>query len=112
MTPARAPIRHLVNIKSDGTTLAYLDATGKPAQSIVVKRGEVVQWHFEHGNFSIVFKGASPFGDPGFAGTGNVPTREAEVSGPDGKYAYAVTVVPTKGHPILDDPDVIVNGSM
>ena len=114
MTPARpsvlpVPQRHIVKIQSTGTKLAYVDGTtGKSAAAIRVKRGDVVQWHFEHGNFSIVFKGRSPFAEPGYAGTGNVPTRDAEVTGADGKYEYAVTVVPAKGQPILDDPNVIV----
>ena len=111
MTPVSvlaAPARHLVKIQSNGTKLAYIDATGKPATTIYVKKGDVVQWHFGEGNFSIVFKGASPFAEVGYAGNGDVPTRDAQVTGAPGKYAYAVTVVPTKGHPILDDPDVIV----
>lgn len=104
-----APARHLVRIQSNGTKLAYVDAHGKSASVINVRKGDVVQWHFGQGNFSIVFKGKSPFVDVGFAGNGDVPTRDALVTGASGKYSYAVTVVPEKGPAILDDPDVIVD---
>jgi len=103
-----AQARHLVRIQSDGARLSYVNAQGEPAATIHVKPGHVVQWHFEHGNFSIVFKGKSPFAEAGYAGNGGVPTRDAQVTGPAGKYSYAVTVVPLQGNPIVDDPDVIV----
>ncbi len=107
-TPGRAPANHFISILLNGTTLSYVDANGKQAATIYVRRGDIVQWHFVHGNYSIVFKGPSPFQRVGFAGTGNVPTGEAEVTAPDGTYQYAVTVVPPAGQAILDDPEIIV----
>src|SRR4051812_16739859 len=117
MTPSRqqerAPARHHVHIRPDGikregNQFSYAHADGQDAASITVRRGDHVKWRCDHGNFSILFKNHSPFGEIAFHGRRGHETAEALVVGESGSYHYAVTVSADAGL-VVDDPEVIVN---
>jgi plastocyanin len=102
--------RHGVKIDFNGGKFAYRSPeTGADAATIKVRRGDVVEWHCEHGNFSILFKGHSPFEGVGVHGKRG-EMASATISGANGRYTYAVTVLPLDGAPAVDDPEIIVDG--
>lgn len=110
MTPAKTKAKiHAVRIELAGNKLSYMNpATGLTASTIVVRKGEAVHWQCPHGNFSVLFKAQSPFNETGFSAKQGAVTQDAVVTGLRGSYKYAVMVIPPNGHPIVDDPEVIV----
>ena len=100
---------HAVRIERAGNKLTYMDpATGASATTVKVHKGEAIHWQCAGGNFSVLFKRQSPFAETGFSARQGTPTKDAVVTGLKGSYKYAVMVIPPNGHPIVDDPEVIV----
>jgi len=111
MTPQiKTEHRHAIVIEHDGHRFIYKNPeTNQPAEVLKVKRGDVIHWHSNRGNFSILFKKDSPFSEVGLHGKRGERTKEALVTGDAGEYHYAVALVPEgHGEPLVDDPVIIV----
>lgn len=113
MTPAtkqeqHASARHHINIQINGGGFMYAKPDGQNASTIVVRKGDRLTWRCDHGNYSVLFKHNSPFGDVAFHGRRGNTTVEATVIGEHGSYHYAVTVALDSGL-IVDDPEIIVD---
>jgi plastocyanin len=100
---------HAVHIKIDGTGFLYTNPDQQNAATIVVRKGDHVKWRCDHGNYSVLFKADSPFGDVAFHARRGNETVTATVVGQPGSYKYAVTVALDSGL-IVDDPVVIIDG--
>jgi plastocyanin len=99
---------HTVHIHVNGGGLLYKRPDNESASTIVVRRGDQVKWHCEHGNYSVLFKGESPFAEIAVHGRRNTETVHAIVVGDPGSYNYAVTVSLDHGL-LVDDPVIIVD---
>jgi hypothetical protein len=110
MTPVRkTEHQHSVRIDFDDGRFTYTqDENNQPAQRITVKRGDVVRWRCDHGNFSILFKSHTPFAVIGVHGKRGETTMDSLVTGDSGNYRYAVALVPDGGEPVVDDPEIDV----
>ena len=100
--------RHQIHINITGNGFLYTRPDGQNAATIVVRKGDVVTWRCDHGNFSVLFKLNSPFALVGFHGRRGTETVEALVVGERGSYHYATTVSLDSGL-IVDDPEIIVD---
>ena len=107
-TTEREPKVHVVSIEVDGKGFVYTTLENPDASTIVVYQGDHVKWHCRHGNYSILFKEHSPFGDIGAHGRRGAETPPLRVIGEPGRYKYAVNVALANGL-IVDDPIVIVD---
>jgi len=100
--------RHQVLININGKGFLYTKPDGQNAATIVVRKGDRVTWRCDQGNYSILFKGHSPFAEVGLHGRRGTETMHAVVVGERGSYHYAVTV-PLDSGLIVDDPEIIVD---
>jgi hypothetical protein len=111
MTPTQRknPTQHAVHININGTGFLYTRPDNQNAATIVVRKGDHIKWRCDHGNYSVLFKGESPFAEVALHGRKGTETVSATVVGEPGSYHYAVTVSLDNGL-IVDDPIVIVDG--
>jgi hypothetical protein len=107
--PAHEPARHTIRIDVEDGRITYSGAKGEDATKIVVRRGDLIVWQSDHGNYAVLFKSKTPFSDVAFHGHRGMPSNLATVIGINDEYHYAVTVIPEDGQPIVDDPVIIVN---
>ena len=108
-TPSAGPVRHTIAIQVEDGRLKYVIGENTDAKQIKVRRGEIVVWQSDHGNYAVLFKSKTPFAEVAYHGHRGMPSNEARVIGVNGSYDYAVTVVPDGAQPITDDPVIIVN---
>ena len=111
MTPTlqKKPAFHAIAIRFDGKGFVYTTADQKDGATIAVRRGDRVKWSSDLGNYSILFKGESPFVEVATHGRKGAETDLLEIVGEPGAYKYAVTVAHANGLTV-DDPVVIVSG--
>jgi hypothetical protein len=109
MTPImqKQPKLHSVQIHVNGSGFAYRGADEQNAVSIRVHEGDHVKWNCDHGNFSILFQGPSPFAEVGAHGNHGSDTPVLTVVGKPGSYKYGVTVALDTGM-LVDDPEIII----
>ena len=100
--------KHRVHIRIDGSSFRYARPGGEDAATITVSKGDHVTWHCEHGNYSVLFKKHSPFGDIAFHGRQGKESASAVITGDPGAYHYAVTVA-LDGQMLVDDPVILVD---
>jgi hypothetical protein len=101
--------RHSISIEYNGKDFVYTHGeTQRPANVLHVKRGDVVRWSCDHGNFSVLFKKESPFSHVGLHGRKGENTNDAIVTGDANRYEYAVSVAHHDGRMLVDDPEIIV----
>ena len=116
MTPVSQPVSqkeptlHSVGIQVNGTSVAYTTPVKPDASTINVRRGDHVKWNCDHGNFTVLFEGDSPFADAEIHGHRTAGTALSTVIGKKGSYKYVVTVARADGEPIVDDPEIIIDG--
>ena len=103
------PARHTIRITVEDGRIRYSGTKGEDATKIIVRRGDMIVWQSDHGNYAILFKSKTPFSDVGFHGHRGMPSNQAIVTGVNDEYHYAGTVVPDGKEPIVDDPVIIVN---
>ncbi len=106
-TPQKQPAVHAIGIHFDGKGFIYAKPDKQDASTINVRKGDRVKWRSELGNYSILFKGESPFEEIAVHGRKGAETTVLTVIGEPGSYEYAVTVVLESGLRV-DDPIVIV----
>ena len=110
MTPKtqREPKLHAVAIRIDGKGFVYSTREHPDAKSIHVHPGDLVRWGCDHGNYSILFKDRTPFGDIGAHSHKGRQTPALEIIAEPGSYKYAVNVALPNGL-VVDDPEIIVD---
>lgn len=112
MTPVALKREHLhsIRIEHNGREFVYTqDDTHRAANVLKVKRGDVIRWRCDHGNFSVLFKKDSPFSAIGLHGRRGQSTEDALVTGDAGHYHYAVSILHEDGRAVIDDPEIIVD---
>jgi hypothetical protein len=107
-TPQKQPTEHAVHIHLNGSGLRYARPDSQDAATIHVRKDQLVKWHCDHGNYSVLFKGESPFEEVAVHGRKGAETVAATVTGEPGRYEYAVTVAHVDGTR-MDDPIVIID---
>lgn len=110
MTPSQQKqheTTHAVHIRMNGNALAYHKPDRQDAATLSVRRGDRVKWQCEHGNYSVLFHGESPFADVAVHGRKGAESAPATVVGAQGRYKYSVIVSLDAG-PVVDDPVIIV----
>jgi plastocyanin len=112
MTPAsqKQPALHSVRIQIRGNGFAYTTPEHPNAATIHVRPGDKVKWNCDHGNYTVLFKGESPFEEVAVHGRKSADTAVSVVTGKYGSYKYAVTVALADGGLIVDDPEIIIDG--
>src|SRR4051794_27874596 len=112
MTPSsqKQPALHSVIIRIKDSGFMYSTPDERNAASIRVQRGDHVKWNCDHGNYTILFKGESPFTEIAVHGRKRSDTATSVVTGHKGSYHYAVTVALEGGGLIVDDPEIIIDG--
>ncbi len=110
MTPTaeKRPTVHSVGIQINGKGFTYTTPDNRNAARIYVRRGDHVKWNCNHGNYSVLFKGETPFSEVAVHGRKNMDTPLSVVTGEPGSYHYAVTVALPDGGLIVDDPEIII----
>jgi plastocyanin len=100
---------HAIEIQHDGKAFVYRTAEKGDGTKIKVRTGDVVKWTSHVGNYSILFKGKSPFEEIAAHGSKGTETRLLKVTATEGEFHYGVTLaLPDKM--IVDDPVIIVGG--
>jgi hypothetical protein len=109
MTPTQRqdPVLHSIGIQVNTNGFSYSTPDNRDATTITVQQGHQVKWNCGHGNYSILFKGETPFADVGTHGRSGSDTAALTVVGAPGSYKYAVHVVLPDGV-VVDDPEIIV----
>ncbi|HEX4274723.1 MAG TPA: hypothetical protein VHZ74_05180 [Bryobacteraceae bacterium] len=113
MTPASQTEKalHSVGIHIKGSGFAYLTPDNRNAATIHVRHGDRIKWNCDHGNYTVLFKGESPFGQAAVHGFKKMETTTSVITAKPGRYTYAVTVALEDGGLIVDDPEIIVDGN-
>ena len=100
---------HAIEIQHDGKAFVYRTADKGDGTKIKVRTGDVVKWTSHVGNYSILFKGKSPFEEIAAHGSKGTETHLLKVTATEGEFHYGVTLaLPDKM--IVDDPVIIVGG--
>ena len=110
----REPRLHFVRIHINDKGFAYASQGHDNARAILVKNGDTIKWNCDHGNYTVLFKGGSPFKtkDVAVHGPKGNDTMEAVIEGdPYRHYSYAVTVALEGSGLIVDDPEIIIDGN-
>jgi len=110
MTPVtqKKPTLHTVGIQINGNGFLYRTPENMIADTIRVRHGDHVKWNCHQGNYTVLFKGESPFAEVGIHAFKGADTSISMVVGKPGSYKYAVTVALPDGGLIVDDPEIIV----
>lgn len=108
--PENQPALHSVRIRISGSGFIYATHDNKDAASIRVTRRDLVRWNCDHGNYTVLFKGQSPFEAVAVHGRKGADSAVSVVVGEKGTYKYAVTVALEDGGLITDDPEIIIDG--
>ena len=108
MTTAQST--HAVEIRHDGKAFVYKSKSGEKGDgtTIHVNAGDHVKWVSHVGNYSILFRGESPFDEIAAHGRKGAETNAFKVTAKDGKYYYGVTLAMPDNKMIVDDPVIIV----
>jgi hypothetical protein len=109
MTPNQST--HAIEIRHDGKAFIYQTAEKGDGTTIRVRPGDHVKWSSHVGNYSILFKGESPFDEIAAHGRKGAETSVFKVNAKPGKYFYGVTLAMPDASMVVDDPVIIVGGS-
>ena len=105
--PEKEQNSHAIEIHFDDKGFRYSKADKTDGTIINVSSGDQVKWVSHVGNYSILFKGESPFEEIAAHGRKGTETGVFIVTAKAGRYHYGVTLaLPDKM--IVDDPVIIV----